>query len=293
MSIRLLIKKLLGIIVLGLLLPCIAISKTINIENRVKLNVPDNFNYVKVDTYSDLFEGFFDALGKDANFYYIGSNDSIEFANLLVTEGEDLLQPIMEKIETKNFKTEKSMMNFISKEFKKLIRKYNYEGVIWVYLSKENLEDVDTELFEIANEVKNMNKSDLKKESLKYKKILKDKLGINGIDGIKMKISKFKIEKNPINEPAFDLKIAANMFNINWDMEIYGYINDKKPLLVGSECIGKCKSISDVKRKIIFSKISPVDSSGIVNNLKSLNELFQSGALTKEEFEKAKKKLLN
>ncbi|MDC1352986.1 SHOCT domain-containing protein, partial [Pelagibacteraceae bacterium] len=89
------------------------------------------------------------------------------------------------------------------------------------------------------------------------------------------------------------LKIAANMFNINWDMEIYGYINDKKPLLVGSECIGKCKSISDVKRKIIFSKISPIDSSGIVNNLKSLNELFQSGALTKEEFEKAKKKLLN
>jgi len=279
--------------VLGLLLPCIAISKTINIENRVKLNVPDNFNYVKVDTYSDLFEGFFDALGKDANFYYIGSNDSIEFANLLVTEGEDLLQPIMKKIETKNFKTEKSMMNFISKEFKKLIRKYNYEGVIWVYLSKENLEDVDTELFEIANEVKNMNKNDLKKESLKFKKILKDELGINGIDGIKMKISKFKIEKNPINEPAFDLKIAANMFNINWDMEIYGYINDKKPLLVGSECIGKCKSISDVKRKIIFSKISPVDSSGIVNNLKSLNELFQSGALTKEEFEKAKKKLLN
>ena len=285
--------KILGIVVLGLLLPCIAISKTINIENRVKLNVPDNFNYVKVDTYSDLFEGFFDALGKDANFYYIGSNDSIEFANLLVTEGEDLLQPIMEKIETKNFKTEKSMMNFISKEFKKLIRKYNYEGVIWVYLSKENLEDVDTELFEIANEVKNMNKNDLKKESLKFKKILKDELGINGIDGIKMKISKFKIEKNPINEPAFDLKIAANMFNINWDMEIYGYINDKKPLLVGSECIGKCKSISDVKRKIIFSKISPVDSSGIVNNLKSLNELFQSGALTKEEFEKAKKKLLN
>ena len=287
------IKKLLGIVVLGLLLPCIAISKTINIENRVKLNVPDNFNYVKVDTYSDLFEGFFDALGKDANFYYIGSNDSIEFANLLVTEGEDLLQPIMEKIETKNFKTEKSMMNFISKEFKKLIRKYNYEGVIWVYLSKENLEDVDTELFEIANEVKNMNKNDLKKESLKFKKILKDELGINAIDGIKMKISKFKIEKNPINEPAFDLKIASNMFNINWDMEIYGYINDKKPLLVGSECIGKCKSISDVKRKIIFSKISPVDSSGIVNNLKSLNELFQSGALTKEEFEKAKKKLLN
>jgi hypothetical protein len=31
----------------------------------------------------------------------------------------------------------------------------------------------------------------------------------------------------------------------------------------------------------------------IVNKLKELNELYKSGALTKEEFEKAKKKLLN
>ena len=34
-------------------------------------------------------------------------------------------------------------------------------------------------------------------------------------------------------------------------------------------------------------------SDDIVKQLKDLNELYKSGALTKEEFEKAKKKLLN
>ena len=36
-----------------------------------------------------------------------------------------------------------------------------------------------------------------------------------------------------------------------------------------------------------------VNDSNLVNNIKELNELYKSGVLTKEEFEKAKKKLLN
>ena len=38
---------------------------------------------------------------------------------------------------------------------------------------------------------------------------------------------------------------------------------------------------------------STSDSSNMVEQLKSLSELYKSGVLTKEEFEKAKKKLLN
>ena len=41
------------------------------------------------------------------------------------------------------------MSNFISREFKKLIKNYKYDGVIWVYLPYENLENIDQELFEI------------------------------------------------------------------------------------------------------------------------------------------------
>ena len=113
-----------------------------------------------------------------------------------------------------------------------------------------------------------------------------------------MKISKFKIEKNKINSPAFDLKIAANMFNINWDMEIYGYLKNNKPIIVGSECIGKCKGVSGIKNMIVYSNATSTNtssesSSSIVDNLNKLNDLYKSGVLTKEEFEKAKKKLLN
>ena len=48
---------------------------------------------------------------------------------------------------------------------------------------------------------------------------------------------------------------------------------------------------SRVEKKTNDIKISP--DSNFVEQLKSLNELYKSGVLTKEEFEKAKKKILN
>ena len=49
--------------------------------------------------------------------------------------------------------------------------------------------------------------------------------------------------------------------------------------------IAKKKSKEEVKQTD--------DSNDIVQQIKDLNEMYKSGALTKEEFEKAKKKLLN
>ncbi|MEK9880531.1 MAG: hypothetical protein VW474_12120, partial [Paracoccaceae bacterium] len=42
----------------------------------------------------------------------------------LINDQESVLEPIMKKMESKNFSSEKSMINFLSKEFKKLIEKY-------------------------------------------------------------------------------------------------------------------------------------------------------------------------
>ena len=293
-------KKLLGIVVLGLLLCHNSFAKTINIENKILLNVPENFNYIKIeaDEVADYYEEFFSSLGEDTAFYYIGTDDSIEFANALINDQDKVLEPIMKKMEKKNFSTEKSMLNFLSKEIKKLMKKKKYQGVIWVFVSEENLEDTDYDLFEIVESLKNMNKADMNKATLEYKKELKDELNLDEVEGLNLKISKFKIEKNKINSPAFDLKIAANMFNINWDMEIYGYLKNNKPIIVGSECIGKCKGVSGIKNMIVYSNATSTNtssesSSGIVDNLNKLNDLYKSGVLTKEEFEKAKKKLLN
>ena len=68
----------------------------------------------------------------------------------------------------------------------------------------------------------------------------------------------------------------------------------KKPIIVGSECIGTCKGVSGIKNKIVYSKIKTSTASpDIVDQLNSLNDLYKSGVLTKEEFDKAKKKILN
>ena len=293
-------KKLLGIVVLGLLLSHNSFAKTINIENKVLLKVPENFNYIKIeaDKVADYYVEFFSSLGEDAAFYYVGTDESIEFANVMINDQDKLLEPIIKKMEKKNFSTEKSAINFISKELKKLMKKYKYKGVIWVLVSEEKLEDTDYDLFEIVESLKNMNQADMNKAALEYKKEIKDELNLDGVEGLNLKISKFKIEKNKINSPAFDLKIAANMFNINWNMEIYGYLKNNKPIIVGSECIGKCKEVSSIKNMIVYSdstsaNTSSESSSNIVDNLNKLNDLYKSGVLTKEEFEKAKKKLLN
>ena len=293
-------KKLLGIVVLGLLLTHNSFAKTINIDDKILLNVPENFNYIKIETdeVADYYAEFFSSLGEDAAFYYVGTDDSIEFANAMVNDQEKVLEPIMKKMEKKNFSTEKSMINFVSKEIKKLMKKRKYQGVIWVLISEENLEDTDYDLFETVESLKNMNQADMNKEALEYKKELKEELSVDGVEGLNLKVSKFKIEKNKINSPAFDLKIAANMFNINWDMEVYGYLKNNKPIIVGSECIGKCKGVTGIKNMIVYSdttstNTSSESSSNIVDNLNKLNDLYKSGVLTKEEFEKAKKKLLN
>ena len=286
--------------VLGLLVCNITFAKTINIDDKILLNVPENFNYIKIETdeVADYYAEFFSSLGEDAAFYYVGTDDSIEFANAMVNDQEKVLEPIMKKMERKNFSTEKSMINFVSKEIKKLMKKRKYQGVIWVLVSEENLEDTDYDLFETVESLKNMNQADMNKEALEYKKELKQELSVDGVEGLNLKVSKFKIEKNKINSPAFDLKIAANMFNINWDMEVYGYLKNNKPIIVGSECIGKCKGVTGIKNMIVYSDItststSSESSSNIVDNLDKLNDLYKSGALTKDEFEKAKKKILN
>ena len=102
-------KKLLGIVVLGLLMAHNSFAKTINIEDKILLNVPENFNYIKLeaDEAADYYEEFFSSLGDDANFYYIGTDDSIEFAKALINDQESMLEPIMKKMDSKNFSSEK------------------------------------------------------------------------------------------------------------------------------------------------------------------------------------------
>ena len=52
-------------------------------------------------------------------------------------------------------------------------------------------------------------------------------------------------------------------------------------------------SVTQIKKKEIKKKEIKTSDKNLTQKLKELNELYKSGALTKEEFEKAKEKLLN
>ena len=97
----LIVKKFLEIVVLSLLLAHNSFAKTINIEDKIFLNVPENFNSIKIEAneVADYYSDFFKSLGEKTAFYYIGTNSSIEFVNALINDQDKLLEPLMKKME--------------------------------------------------------------------------------------------------------------------------------------------------------------------------------------------------
>ena len=96
-------KKIIGILFLFLFWHNFSFAKTINIEDKILLNVPENFNYIKLekDEVADYYEEIFSSLGEHAAFYYIGTDDSIEFANAVINDQDNMLEPIIKKMEKK------------------------------------------------------------------------------------------------------------------------------------------------------------------------------------------------
>ena len=89
-------------------------------------------------------------------------------------------------------------------------------------------------------------------------------------------------------------------------VRFYMSIKDNKPIILVYECINSCpkkynsleKMISPTFSNNTITKIKSIDkknnqSLNIVEQLQKLNDLYKAGVLTKEEFEKAKKRILN
>ena len=123
---KLLVKKLLGIILLCLLLNTNAYSKIIKLTNDVQLEVPIDFVYSKLSqNFFEEIDGWDEFFGLDSEMYYLGTENSVNFSIEILENPDELLEPIMKKIEKKNFQSEKAMMNFVGKEIKKLAKKEN------------------------------------------------------------------------------------------------------------------------------------------------------------------------
>ena len=113
----------------------------------------------------------------------------------------------------------------------------------------------------------------------------------------------FKISKNHNGNLYLysDDSLQSPYLSSQFYQEIFLTTHNDKLFIAISICVEKCNGSTDflniIKPSNLYVKSNPnIDassSSDLTKQLKTLNELYKSGALTKEEFTKAKKKLLN
>ena len=115
-----------------------------------------------------------------------------------------------------------------------------------------------------------------------------------------------KSKKNRLNDPYAEFSLNYKLKSFKGEALFYMSIKDNKPIFLVYECINSCpekynslvKMISPTFSGNINTKINSINNNNnefpnVVEQLRKLNDLYKSGALTKDEFEKAKKKIIN
>ena len=205
---------------------------------------------------------------------------------------------------------EEEMMELMGEvmESSKMLKKY--EKILKPYFSKFNREyDLDKYTIlligdkkaKILDEIKNQDIDDLVQ-------LVRDAL-IGVYEESKdpslkhLKDWQFEIEKNHNGNLYLysNESLQSPYLSSRFYQEIFLTSHKGQILLAISICVEKCDGSTDFLNIIeptnLYVKssfnIEAIDSSNISEQLKTLSELYKSGALTKKEFTKAKKKLLN
>jgi len=229
----------------------------------------------------------------------------------------EILKPLIPKYE-KMMKSDKNFeRNFknLFKSFKSILKKNN-SGILYSYYKtqenfneskiREELKQYD--LYFDIDDMREMSSSELKKFSKDIKsKITSGSNSIMLMDGMSINFIKFDISKDLNNTPYLIFQaqvkyiIGATTIKLG-NMNYYFSEFDNKLFVFSGICVVNCSSFNSDFKKIIDKSLnykssiknsSTSDDINIVEQLEQLNNLYKSGVLTKEEFEKAKKKILN
>ena len=317
-------KKLLGIVVLGLVWCNILPAKILNIENQILLEVPSSHVYIEYDNeearesleeVTDLIEGL------EIKMFLVGPSKYVELEKAIL-DGEDIMEnkyvkSIMKKAEKKRFKDEAQQNKWLISEAKKIMKKEKIDFITYSLVSNKSLtelalEDEGDEVADMITELLNMNNSELEESTKEIRKHLTLLAGNNKSilinDDMTINLNKFKIAKNEYGK--LFLKSNGKMIwvmgamKIDIKLNLFVTENNDNAYLFMSACYVNCSKFNSKFDKMIKPIISTntqvqkttnktFSSGNLTEQLKALNELYKSGALTKEEFNKAKKKLLN
>ena len=299
-------------------------AKILNLNENITLDVPNSHNYFKFeedDMSSAFYGGMDDFLGAlsdldlDIDLYLVGPNKIIQIVEQVLQgkkiEDLDFAKKLIKKAKRKNFSSEKSQMKWAMKEIRSLMKKEKINFFTYVMVSKINFNQLeDGELKETISTHDQMSQNELKNATKQYRKQMtsfsKDNNSIVIDEDSTFLLNKFEIAKNTNGQlflslsAKFDwMKIVKIPFHI-YISRSNGYI-----FAVITECWVNCqkqtKRFNDMIEPLILNFSNNINSfnnsktedNNIVNQLQKLNDLYKAGVLAKEDFEKAKKKILN
>ncbi len=215
-------------------------------------------------------------------------------------------------------KYNKMLASFSDSKVKSLLKttknilKMNNSGTFFTYFRTEekiNNNDMLSEYGINIDEIREMSTSELQKFTNKIKnEITSGKDYYMFMDGLFINFDKFTISKYSNKKPYLiingDITYLLTSSKIKLGNIAY-YISeiDDNLFVMDGYCVVNCKTFfSDFEQIIDDSfksknKSIKIESSSkdtdFINQIQDLNELYKSGVLSKEEFEKAKKKILN
>jgi len=246
-------------------------------------------------------------------------------------EKEDWVIELTEKIEKKAKKTKsrKTLIEYSKKQLKKIMIDNKLTSWTMVFVSNQSFRNDDSfdffdisknDLIEalselgISNSLDNLNdieKTDLRKIQREVNNSINQNSKYIVNEFMTYKFSPLILSKDKSNDLFLSgkTKILFSMWDqlrLSYNGKYYFTFKNNKIFGIYQECIYICGGFSKEFKKMTnpifnnsFKKIentkkkSNLNDRNLVENLQKLIDLYEAGILTKDEFEKAKKKLLN
>ena len=275
--------------------------------------------YLKNDffltNWNDLDFDFLQDVCQGANVCYLISSSKVKEVIDELQSGKDyeqidVLEPIISKINKLTLSDYNNAGKNLQRLFsttKDILKKYK-SGTIYDYYIMGSTDDYLGQLglnFSV-NELRNMSNEELKifkREIKKELNISKNYFPITEEMGISIK--KFDLKRSKLNN--LYLHFSGEIIYYYDKKYKLGKVNfyiseiDGKLFIFDGYCLVNCNNFNSEFKKITEKSFQQVSTKSvtssidqdIVEKLRQLNEFYKSGVLTKEEFEKAKKRLLN
>ena len=211
-----------------------------------------------------------------------------DFENMTEEEMAQLMEKIYE-----NPKMIKAFERLFKPNFKKFFAEYDLDKYTILLIGDKNAEYLE--------EIKDESISDLTQN---LKDLLEEFYEDTNDPSLKnIRDWQFEIAKNHNGNLYLysDNNFQSPYVTSKYYSETFWTTHNNKIFIASSICTEKCNASTDlldvIKPTNLFVESNSIATDSTNNNLveqlNSLNKLYKSGALTKEEFEKAKKKLLN